>query len=153
MIGLLTPEQCRYILQSNHVGRIGCQLNGKVLVVPITYVSDDNYIYGYSMEGTKITMMRKNPNVCFEVDCIDNLANWRCVMVWGKFEELKTPYSQANARNLFIERLEPITVGETVDPAREFANPPKVVEKKLKPVVYRISLKEITGKFEKQIVR
>ena len=105
------------------------------------------------MEGTKITMMRKNPNVCFEVDCIDNLANWRCVMVWGKFEELKTPYSQANARNLFIERLEPITVGETVDPAREFANPPKVVEKKLKPVVYRISLKEITGKFEKQIVR
>lgn len=150
MLGSLTPEQCKYILQSNHVGRIGCQSNGKILIVPITYVSDESYIYGYSLEGTKISAMRKNPNVCFQVDCIDDLANWRCVIAWGKFEELKSPYAQAKARKLFIERLEPIRVGETVDPSREFANPPKIVQKKMKPVVYRISLNELSGKFEKQ---
>lgn len=153
MLGQLTTEQSKYILQSNHVGRIGCYDKGKVLVVPITYVSDGSNIYGYSMEGLKVSMMRKNPDVCFEVDCIDDLANWRCVIVWGKFEELKTPYAQAKARNLFIERLEPLTAGETVDPSREFSNPPKVVEKKLKPVVYRIVLKEITGRYEKQVIK
>jgi uncharacterized protein len=151
MLGSLTPEQCKYILHSNHVGRIGCHAQGKVMVIPITYVSDGEHIYGYSLEGKKIQMMRTNPEVCFEVDCIENLANWRSVIAWGKFEELKSPYSQAKARKLFLERLLPLTAGETVDPSREFACPPHIVEKKLKPVVYRITLNEITGRFEKQV--
>ena len=33
-------------------------------------------------------MMRENPWVCVEVDHMDNLANWRSVIAWGRFEEL-----------------------------------------------------------------
>ena len=40
------------------------------------------------MEGKKIEMMRKNPEVCFQVDAIADLLNWESVICWGKFEEI-----------------------------------------------------------------
>jgi nitroimidazol reductase NimA-like FMN-containing flavoprotein (pyridoxamine 5'-phosphate oxidase superfamily) len=153
MIGLLTQQQSEYILQCNNVGRIGCHANNKVLIVPITYVFHQNYIYGRSWEGTKISMMRKNPQVCFQVDSIDNLANWRSVIAWGTFEELKTEAKQNIVIQLFQERLAPLTLGETVNITREFADPPHVVQKKKKPILYRIALTEITGRYEKQTMR
>lgn len=152
MIGLLTQQQSEYILQCNTVGRIGCYANNKVLIIPITYVFNQNYIYGRSWEGTKISMMRANPQICFQVDSIDNLANWRSVIAWGKFEELKTETEQNIVVRLFHERLEPLTLGETVNISREFADPPHVVQKKQKPILYRIGLTEITGRFEKQSI-
>lgn len=39
-------------------------------------------------EGQKLHMMRANPFVCFEVEDIDDLANWHSVIAWGVFEEL-----------------------------------------------------------------
>jgi hypothetical protein len=40
-------------------------------------------VCGHSADGLKITMMRANPHVCFEVDHRENLANWRSVVAWG----------------------------------------------------------------------
>ena len=45
-------------------------------------------IYAHSAEGLKIRMMRANPNVRFQVDQRENLANWRSVWSWGVYEEL-----------------------------------------------------------------
>lgn len=151
MIGLLTQQQSEYILQCNTVGRIGCYANNKVLIIPVTYVFSQKYIYGHSWEGTKIDMMRKNPQVCFQVDSIDNLANWRSVIAWGTFEELKTQTAQTKAVQLLNDRLAPLMLGETVNVSSEFADPPHVVQKKKKPILYRIGLTEITGRYEKQI--
>lgn len=153
MLGELTPDQCKYILQSNHIGRIGCYANGKVLVLPVTYVSDDKYIYGRSLEGTKISMMRKNPDVCFQVEEIESLSSWRSIVVNGEFEELTSETAQKNAGKLFEQRLAPLTLGETISPTREVANPPKEVSKKSKPVIYRISIDNISGRFEKSVLR
>lgn len=33
--------------------------------------------------------MRANPEVCSQVDEIDDMANWRSVIAWGRYEELK----------------------------------------------------------------
>lgn len=152
MLGTLTRAQCDFILTRNNVGRIGCCAAGKPYIVPITYVYDDGIIYGHSYEGLKIKMMRKNNNVCFEVDNIDDLANWRSVIAFGKYEELKTVAQQQKAKVLFMERLLPLTLGASVSPAREFAEPPRHVEKKTKPILFRIKAEEVTGRFEKQIV-
>lgn len=151
MLGTLTEKQSEFILLSNHIGRIGCSSNNQPLIIPVTYVFHEGYVYGRSLDGKKIAVMRKNPKVCFQVDEIDNLANWRSVVVIGRFEELKTEASQRVAKVLFHERLLPLTLGETVDPARELAHPPHVVQKIKKPITYRISVEEISGRFEKQI--
>lgn len=63
MLGELTKDQIHHVLHCQTVGRIGCYANNKVYVVPVTYVFDNMNIYAHSKEGTKIEMMRANPEV------------------------------------------------------------------------------------------
>ena len=148
MLGVLTKEQSECVLRSEVLGRIGCYVNGKIYMVPITYAFDGKYIYAHSKEGLKIQMMRSNPNVCFQVDHVESMTYWRSVLVWGKYEELKTKSSQAIGMKILRDRLMPLLVSESVKPIGSFDDP-KTVVKELKPVVYRISINEITGRFEK----
>ena len=55
---------------------------GRADVDPITYAYHDGAVYGHSTEGQKLHMMRADPYVCFEVEQIDDLANWRSVIAW-----------------------------------------------------------------------
>ena len=88
MLGTLTSEQIEQVLRTEVIGRIGCHLEGRTYVVPITYAYLDGAVYAHSAEGLKLQMMRMNPAVCFEVDHMDDMANWRSVIATGRFEEL-----------------------------------------------------------------
>lgn len=147
MLGELTPDQCKHVLKSELIGRIGCYAAGRIYVVPITYVYMDNYIYAHSQEGLKVRMMRKNPKICFEVESRDSMRNWRTVIIWGKYEELKTLAEQKKAMKILSDRLLPFTLSESLK-TKENMEPPYRVEKERKPVVYRISVDEVTGRFE-----
>lgn len=148
MLGELTREQSEHVLRSELVGRIGCYAAGKVYVVPVTYVFYDNYIYVHSKEGLKIKMMRKNPKVCFEVESRESIRNWRSVIVWGKYDEIKTLQEQKKAMKILNDRLLPFSLSESLRPV-EYMEPPHQIEKEHKPVVYRISVDEVTGRYEK----
>jgi len=143
MLGTLDREQIDRILHSETVGRIGVCAGGRTYVVPITYVYDGNNIYGHSGPGMKIDMMRAGPDVCFEVDQIDDLANWRTVIAWGRYEELPGDLATA-AMNLLRSRLSPLTSSETAGPAGHPAG-----EAGLSGIAFRIRLTERTGRFEK----
>lgn len=147
MIGSLTKSQCERILLGSMIGRIGCHSSGKSYVVPITYVFDNGYIYAHSKEGLKVKMMRKNPKVCFQVDQIESMSNWRSVILWGKYEELKSSAEQEKAIKILVNGIEPFHTGESVKPDHNAAdmNP----HKEKKPVFYRISIDEISGRYEK----
>ena len=84
----MNAAEIEQLLQQQLVGRIGCHVDGLTYVVPVSYAYEGNYIYCHALEGMKINMMRKNPDVCFEVDNTKNLANWQSVIAWGSFEEL-----------------------------------------------------------------
>jgi len=144
MIAELTDRQIESLLSTALVGRIGCSTGGKTYVVPVAYVWHDGFIYAYSREGLKIEMMRKNPSVCFEVDDIDNLANWRCVIIEGEFEELTSREMQAHALDLLRERLAPFRTSDAAAPA-----PPPPGEKRMRPVFYRIRVTNKSGRFER----
>lgn len=87
-------------------------------------------------------MMRANRSVCFEVDHIDDMANWRSVIAWGRYEELVGDVATA-AMNLLRSRLAPLTSSETAGPAGRAAR--EGLE-----IAYRIRLTERTGRFEKR---
>jgi uncharacterized protein len=148
MIGTLTDEQCEHVLRSGLIGRLGCSDENGVYVVPVTYAYNDKYIYAHSKEGLKIQMMRKNPKICFEVDSIENMINWRCVVVQGKFQELKSEAEQSRAFKILKERLMPYLLSETMRP-KGFDHTSKSVEKERKPVIYRIEVVSMTGRYEK----
>ncbi len=144
MLGTLEPEQIDRVLHSETVGRIGVHSEGRTYVVAITYVYDGDNVYGHSALGLKIRMMRAAPDVCFEVDQIDDLANWRSVIAWGRYEELPGDLATA-AMNLLRSRLAPLTSSETVGPAGHPAG-----QAGLSGVAFRIRLAERTGRFEKR---
>lgn len=150
MIGTLTKEQIEHILRSGLIGRIACSDANTVYVVPVTYAYDSGYIYAHSMEGLKIRMMRENPIVCFEVDSIETMTNWRCVIVHGEFEELRAGAEQKKALKILKDRLAPYLLSETMRP-RGFDVATRRLEKARRPVVYRIKISEMTGRYEKNM--
>jgi uncharacterized protein len=115
MLGILNDKQIDALLHSQVIGRIGCHADGRTYVVPVTYVYDGHIIICHSREGLKLEMMRKNPEVCFETDTIDNMANWRSVIVWGTFKEL-TGKEAKLAMEKLIDRVKPMLTSETAHP-------------------------------------
>jgi nitroimidazol reductase NimA-like FMN-containing flavoprotein (pyridoxamine 5'-phosphate oxidase superfamily) len=49
------------------------------------------------LQGRKVEMMRQNNEVCFEVDEIYDMSNWKSVVAWGAFEELKGSHERQKA--------------------------------------------------------
>jgi nitroimidazol reductase NimA-like FMN-containing flavoprotein (pyridoxamine 5'-phosphate oxidase superfamily) len=148
MLGELSPEEIEEVLRSEITGRIGCHADGRTYVVPITYGYQRSYVYCHSPEGLKLRMMRKNPVVCFEVDRVEDLGNWRSVIATGRFEELSGRDVIA-AMDVLISRL-----GQVGDSAR--THPSYLLRSSEtagvdgRPIVlYRILLTEKTGRFEK----
>ena len=148
MLGNLNSRQIEHVLQSLIIGRIGCHADNKTYVVPVTYAYDGTYIYGHTKEGLKIDMMRKNPMVCFEVDVMENMSNWRSVIAWGKFEELRTPEERKAGMRILMDTVMPFMTGETTIGHAMSDSHPKTIEA-MKGVVYRIELTQKTGRYEK----
>ncbi|WP_178985557.1 pyridoxamine 5'-phosphate oxidase family protein [Winogradskyella helgolandensis] len=148
MLGNLNNRQIEHVLHSLIIGRIGCHTDNKTYIVPITYAYDGKYIYGHTNEGMKIDMMRKNPMVCFEADVVDNMSNWRSVIAWGKFEELKTPEQRIEGMKIITDKVMPLMTGETTMSHSMTDSGQESIEA-LQGVVYRIKLTEKTGRFEK----
>ena len=148
MFGKLNPEEIEQLLGSQLVGRIGCHADGLTYVVPVSYAYEAGSIYIHSLDGMKLDMMRKNPQVCFEVDDTRNLANWKTVISWGVFEEFQTDEEKQTALDILNNRILPILSSETMHITPEWPFP--VMDKQTIPgVFYRIRLTEKTGRFEK----
>src|SRR5450755_1970860 len=88
MVGTLTEVEIDALLAEQQFARLGCHLEGKTYVVPISYALDGARIVGQTTLGLKIEMMRGNPDVCVEVDDVKDLTNWRSVILSGRYEEL-----------------------------------------------------------------
>lgn len=151
MMGDLAPSEIEAILHQHAVGRLGCHTKGKTYVVPVGYAYEDGMIYSYSAEGTKIAMMRDNPDVCFQVDVVATLTNWRSVICWGRFEELRGANAQRAEEilkrrfsELTFEDTKHITHGQRSVAASKESPIPK------EAVLYRIRIEEKTGRYEQK---
>jgi len=147
MIGTLSLNETEEILRHQVVGRIGCHADDVTYIIPISYVYDNNYIYCHTDEGMKITLMRKNPKVCFQVDNMQNMAHWQSVIAWGEFEELTLPEPRNAALKKLVERVLPLISSETTHLSPHWPFPPDDISS-IKGIVFRIRLNEKTGRFE-----
>lgn len=91
-------------------------------------------------------MMRKYPNVCFEVDRISNSFKWKCVIVTGVFEEITNSQELDLIGPRYTEYMLRKKVSLTSLPNREEAghkNPSHPLQ-----VFYRIRFKKVSGRLE-----
>ena len=151
MFGILKQSEIEEVLRTQIVGRIGCHADGVTYIVPISYAYDGKYVIAHTQEGMKVSMMRKSPDVCFEVDSLQNRANWQSVISWGTFEELINPNERQNALELLHARVLPGTASATAKLSSEWPFSPKDINS-IQGVVFRIELVKKTGKFENNSV-
>jgi nitroimidazol reductase NimA-like FMN-containing flavoprotein (pyridoxamine 5'-phosphate oxidase superfamily) len=122
--------------------------DGRTYVVPVTYAFDDLDVYAHSAVGTKIRMMRDNPSVCFEVDHLDDLSNWRSMIAWGHFEELSGQEAE-RGMGILLGRLAPLMVSETVGrPGPQTGHGDARSAGQV--VAFRIAIDEMSGRFERR---
>jgi len=136
----LTRSECLEILGRIQLGRLACCRDDHPYIVPISFNFDGEHLYSFATLGQKIVWMRANPNVCVEVDDIEDRFHWTTVLVFGRYEELRSPveHEQARerARHLFEKR------EEWWQPAAAKAGDPEHHV----PLVYRIVISKITGR-------
>jgi nitroimidazol reductase NimA-like FMN-containing flavoprotein (pyridoxamine 5'-phosphate oxidase superfamily) len=150
MLGKLPATEVERLLQSELIARIGCHVEGRTYVVPVAYVYADGSLIGHSTSGMKLDMLRKNPEVCVEVEHVDDLANWRSVIAWGRYEELSGSEAE-QALALLMARFVTLLASETSRPASSAAAPTTHARTVAAgpTVVYRIRLAEKSGRFER----
>lgn len=149
MLGELTKKQIEDLLERQVTGRLGCHDNGLTYVVPINYVYNDGVVYAHSGPGKKIDMMRKNPSVCFEVDDIENIFKWQCVIAWGRFEEIKSVEEQEQAMQSLIHRIMPFIDTPSGHPSHGITSNEYDLGTKIDVIIYKLQIVKATGRFER----
>lgn len=147
MFGELKDEAIKEMLSTQFIGRIGCHANGKTYVVPISYAFDGTYIYCHTQEGMKLNMMRENPDICFEVDAMENKTIWKSIIAWGRFEEITDMHERGNSLKILLDRAYPFIISKKMQLGAHWPFPPDDLNN-IKGVVFRINVVEMTGRFE-----
>jgi nitroimidazol reductase NimA-like FMN-containing flavoprotein (pyridoxamine 5'-phosphate oxidase superfamily) len=139
MMGELTTDEIEQLLRDGRVGRLGCHAEGRTYVVPIAYAYDSEGVVAHSADGLKVRTMRANPAICFEVDDIRGIDDWRSVIAWGTYEEL---WGRAleSATGLLRERFAGFPSSASAHPGLHDLD---------RVVVYRLRLATKTGRFER----
>jgi nitroimidazol reductase NimA-like FMN-containing flavoprotein (pyridoxamine 5'-phosphate oxidase superfamily) len=152
MLGALSAEEMIEMLRNNATGRVGCNDGEMTYIVPISYVFDDKSLLCHSRDGLKISMMRRNPNVCFEVDEIKDYNNWRSIILWGIYEELTEESDIAYAQQFFTEyMLEMKTTRTAVPPEMQQERFHEIKPEYVPSIYYRINILKMTGRFERAL--
>lgn len=149
MQGFLNKEQINNILTSQSIGRLACCDGLYPYIIPINYAYDGTYIYGQTNPGTKLEIMRLNPNVSFEVELVTNMRNWQSIVLQGEFEEIwDEPADEAWTtfrRNIFSVQTITKVHGHEHEVTAQMAD-----EDRMKLVMFRISIREITGRYQRE---
>lgn len=148
MIKKLEETEGTALLSRNYIGHLAFIDQSSPYIIPITYFFDkeDRCILSYSSEGHKIKAMRRNKQVSLCVDEIDSVNQWRSILVHGEFEEV----DGSDAKMLlhrFSEGVKKVIAIKELRDLHFISEFSSKLESAGIPIVYRIKITEISGKF------
>ncbi|MGB5236646.1 MAG: pyridoxamine 5'-phosphate oxidase family protein [Flavobacteriaceae bacterium] len=148
MIRNLSAKEGKKLLKDQYIGHLSFIAGKWPYSLPITYYYNKakNTIISYAAEGHKIKAMRKNPNVSLEVNDIDSVNDWSCVLVHGKYEELHGIDAKYYLHE-FAEGIKKLIKSKEGKDTQAIAEFSCKIESEKNPVVYRILVDELTAKF------
>lgn len=98
-------EEIQRVLLRAGFGYLGCARDdGRPYVVPMHYAYDAKEVYIFTTEGTKTEYIEKNPQVCLQVEEMQDTSHWRSVMVNGRAELITDQRELELAMQLITER-------------------------------------------------
>ena len=150
MLGELNEIEIESLLSQQTIGRIGCHADGMTYIVPINYVYQDDCVYAHSGPGKKIEMLDKNPQVCFQVDDIENILNWKSVIAWGMYEKITGSTEMQQTMQKIIKHIMPAIGNIDGNPSHGITSNESDIGSDFDLILYKIRLVKKTGRYEKQ---
>jgi nitroimidazol reductase NimA-like FMN-containing flavoprotein (pyridoxamine 5'-phosphate oxidase superfamily) len=153
MVSDLNKSQMLALLHSATIGHLGCYADGRVYVTPICFVYHEGSIYAHSGLGMKTEMMSENPEVCFEVEQVKDIANWQSVITWGMYKPLQGEEADRALGRLVDKLASTLPSGEDDGPhdGPDGASTRHILTRSSRHgVVFRIEITEMTGRSEKR---
>lgn len=81
----LSREEVEEMISRNRVGRLAFTFHDRVDIQPIHYIYERGWLYGRTSEGEKIYTLEHNQWIAFEIDEVNDVFDWRSVVVHGSF--------------------------------------------------------------------
>ncbi|MCR6624084.1 MAG: pyridoxamine 5'-phosphate oxidase family protein [archaeon YNP-LCB-024-027] len=118
-------DEVEDLLSRALVGRLGMCMGGKPYIVPVCFIHHDHRIYFHSSpRGRKMSYMRVNPNVCFQVDEYRLVSSevpckftmhYRSVLVFGKVHFIADLGEKLRVLRLMMRKYDPNGVAKPLD--------------------------------------
>lgn len=148
MLGRLHQNDINALLSSQAVGRIGCCHKGKPYIFPVHYAFDGTHIFCQTNDGTKLDIIAHNPKVCFEVDTMIDVFNWKSVVVTGRCEVLEGSKGD-NAREFLYKRVMPLLTPSLVH-LHEHENSSEIDDStRIREYILCITIDETSGRYQR----
>jgi uncharacterized protein len=132
------------IITQSKVCRLAMVDGDKPYIVPLSFGYQDNvlYFHGFSA-GHKIDLIRKNPNVCFELDLYSEIIEAENACSWSMKYQSVVGFGKA----VILESLHEKTTAFTIIMSQYSAGTYQFDENKLTPtVVFKVEIESMTGK-------
>jgi uncharacterized protein len=81
----LSRDEIEETINRNRVGRIAFSFHDRVDIQPIHYIYERGWLYGRTSEGEKIYTLKHNQWIAFEIDEVNDLFDWRSIVIHGSF--------------------------------------------------------------------
>jgi nitroimidazol reductase NimA-like FMN-containing flavoprotein (pyridoxamine 5'-phosphate oxidase superfamily) len=92
------------LLERQHFGHLGCARDNRPYVVPMNYAYDGRDFYFFTTQGMKTRFIDTNPEVCLQVEEVNDSTHWSSVMVTGKAEQITSNEEMQKAMSLITQR-------------------------------------------------
>ena len=137
-------EDIENILRKSKVCRLAMVDGDKPYMVPLNFGYSDGCLFFHcAKQGRKIDLIKKNPNICFEVDELIRLKKASLACDWGI--DFKSVIGSGKAQFLedSKEKIQALNAIMSQYSGRTFEYPDEMLEKTL---VIKVVIKEMTGK-------
>ena len=137
-------KEIEKILEEASVCRLAMVDGDKPYIVPMNFGYRDGILFFHSAkQGRKIDLIKKNPNVCFEVDQLIRFKKAKMACEWGL--EYKSVIGSGRALLLdnIEEKIKSLHIIMSQYSQRTFEYPDEMLEKTL---VIKIVIDRMTGK-------
>ncbi len=80
---LLTEDQCRELLATGGVGRVGVTIGGLPVILPVNYAYFDDDVVFRTGDGTKLQAASRGSIIAFEIDEYDTAeqCGWSVLLI------------------------------------------------------------------------
>jgi nitroimidazol reductase NimA-like FMN-containing flavoprotein (pyridoxamine 5'-phosphate oxidase superfamily) len=134
----LPREEIEAMLLRNRVGRLAFSLHDRVDIQPIHYIYERGWLYGRTSEGDKISTLKHNQWIAFEVDEVTDLFDWRSIVIHGSFW-IMHPRGSPRAEELWTKAAE--LVSKIVPAALTERDPVP-----FRQTLFRIAVSDVRGR-------